>query len=292
MWVILSLLGSLAQACQLACNKKGLTGKINAPITLFTFTNLVSALILSIFLLISGNDILPKIIEWKFSGMVIIIAILNTGAQWFLLKALTLTDLGFLMPFTGITVIVNIIPSEIMFNELPTLWGIIGILLIITDITVLIKKSRCNRLEKNGLLFFLGTLTCWSIIPVFWKTAGITGTAPLTVFSVHALTGLMWLIILFFSAERKLFKKQNEPEVINYLIWALSSGVFFAIGDLAITQALIFSQPPYVYAVKRTAPIWGALIGFIFLKEKKNFKLVLWCSLGTTLGVVLITLLG
>ncbi|MBN2421856.1 DMT family transporter [Candidatus Woesearchaeota archaeon] len=290
-WIIYCLLAALFWSFNVAICKKN--NKIN-PLILNTaqFLIMMPVCILLFFIF----DINLYIIPLQGLFVIILLALLNILFISLGIYAIHISGIGLTQPFLSITPLFQLLTSFIILKEIPSLYGILGVVFVIIGVYLvniqkfhegLFEPLKSVIKEKGSLIMLLVALG-YSINGNLFKIGSqflprIQFIVVLMMF--EAIIGLLFVLVNFRKSVIKTFKfKKNY---LNYLLLGLSmflSEIFFVFG---INKTLV----PYATAVKRTGIVFSVVFGYLFFKEK-NFKETITGSIIMLLGVIVISLLG
>jgi drug/metabolite transporter (DMT)-like permease len=303
MWILYSAIGAFTQAAEMAIKKKALQVKgMNNFIGFSAF--FFAGILLSLFLLFQSNDTFIINNVSKFWTGLIWSVVLEVIANYFLYKALDLTELSYLMPFMTFISISVIFPPIFLFGEIPNLTGILGILLVVFGAFLIDYKKRKKQISEQdkqktkndrlGKTYFLITAVCWTFSTPMTKLA-VVASSPLLVASINNLMkGLSFVILIYLFRESKIIKSvfQNfkKAELKYFIIAVLLAGVAIAIQIGSINTALKYAPVSYVIAIKRIMPVFAFLIGLIYFKERTNILKKLIATIIMVAGAIIVGL--
>lgn len=306
MWMLFSALSAFLQALGMALRKKVL--QISGIRNFFaSLILIVSGISLGLIFWVKTGTILPKGINtiklWQ--GLFWLIS-LNVIAIYFQLKALEVAELSHIMPFMTLSVILIVIPPIFVFGEIPSIIGLLGIILIVAGaIAIQIVKHKNNitdidaqemkgKNNKRGLIYFLINVLCYALVPTPLKIVIMESSPLYAAFAEHFLTGLFFIPLVFVAGETEKIKNIFSSADIkkNFLIISLLLVVVSSVGDFFVNTALGMSKVAYVMAVRRTMPLFAFLMGYFYFKEKENAARKILATLLMVLGAVLIIIFG
>jgi uncharacterized membrane protein len=284
-WFIFALLGAFFDATSNALTKKIL--KDVNPYVLGSGVFLTGSIILLIVSLVIG---IPTIGP-GFYFAVLATVFLNIISIIIFYKALMITDLSLAIPMLAFTPVFLIFTSFIMLGESPTVFGLIGILLVVIGYYVLNldrKKgwsaSFKGLLKNKGMVLMLIVAFLFSISSNFDKLVVTNSDA----FFGSAIDGLlMGIFFLVFSV----IKKQKIIAVYkkNLFSFVLLAGLA-GLTTVLINFAYLTQIVPYVNSLKRVSILFTIFYGGLMFKEKDMIKRSIG-ALIMLLGVILIIIL-
>lgn len=299
MWVIYSLLGAFFQATEMAIKKKALqTRGVNNFIAFIAFT-FAGLLLWGFYFWQAGNlwpnyELTGKFWQGMFWGVT-----LNILAVYFLYKALDMADLSYLMPYMTLTSLTLIVPPIIIFGEIPSVMGFVGIVFIVSGALVMEikKKTRCPefketaRKNRKGLMYFLVTAGCFTITPTALTLAVRESSVLFTSFLSHLLIGIgfIFLIIVFKETGRAKEILSDKQIKRGFLVAVILAGLSIAIANTSINAALDVQKVAYVMGIKRLMPLFAFVIGLVYFKERQDIPKKILATLLMVAGAVLIT---
>jgi len=284
-WIFLGLLAALLSASALYFKKK-LSPKMNRYILAVCFTLPIGILFL-ILLLFEGMPVinLKAIIAL---GISVIIGMITT---LLLITVFRKIDLSLAIPMIAFTPLFMIISSPFILGEFPSLFGFIGILLIVVGAYVLnIEKKKHGLLEpfkhifKNkGIFYMLIIAFLYSIVANFSKLAIINSSTNFYFAFFYIIAGIIFLIICLVKTEPKF------REILHYKRDLFAIIIFTFFMGILMGYILHFTLASYAIALKRVNILFASILGFIFLKEN-DIKVRLITAGIMVAGTVLIAL--
>lgn len=218
-------------------------------------------------------------------------------ANILIVKAGEYSPLSLTIPFLAITPIPAIAIEFFTLGNLPTLYGFIGILLVAVGGYVLnaseskkgiLEPIKAIAREKGSMLAILaaiifavgGTLTKYAV-------QESNETAFITMWTVTNLAVATPLVLICSKCKKQIketFKKGN-------LLKISAMGTFFALAFITFSIATLGANAAYIIALKRTAGLFGVLMGWLIFKEVKITERLAGAVVMVA-GVVLIAVLG
>ncbi len=264
MWLIFALLNPLSESIRSLISKK--TSEKVDPLVI-AWSNYV----LPFFCFLPGIFFIELKFSLEFWVAISITSIINSTATIFFNKSLAYGDISSVMPMLSFTPLFLLLTSPILIGEFPNIYGLIGIILIVSG-SYLLNLKAANKgvfeplksLVKNkGTRYMLVVAFIWSISANFDK---------ISINSSSLYQHLIFINIIIFSlltilvASKKKFNKKNLIENKKPLIWisAIAVGSFiFHMGALSLTLVA------YVIALKRLSGLLSVFLGFYFFKESE-----------------------
>ena len=223
---------------------------------------------------------------------------INAVTTVLVIKALKYSDLSVVAPIATFTPLFLLITSPLITGEVPTTFGLFGVLLIVFGSYMLNIKKRKNGylapfkvlLKEKGALLMLIVAFLWSITSNFDKI-GVQNSSPIFwAISVNVfVTLILFPVVLLRSHKLKLlFSGRKFFQKLKILIsMGIVTALMLACQMTAINMTLVI----YVISIKRISAVISVLFGHFIFKEK-NVKERLAGSVIMVIGVLLITLLG
>lgn len=296
MWIILSILGAFSQALSAAIKKKMLqTEGINNFIGFVSFS--VAGLLFALIYFMKTGNFWHENLSLRFWESMGFYAGLNIVAVWFMYKAIDSAEFSYLMPFMTITSLSMIVPPIFILKEIPTLFSLFGIVLIVWGVIYMNyrpKDKNANRENKkknrSGAIYFVVTAICFTFTPTAAKIAIQESSVLFASYVVHFLIGLGFLVILVIAGEsKKMLRFVREPGFVKYFLAIAIAGIIIVLENGSINMALSVAPVAYVMALKRLMPFFAFLIGYFYFKEKTDFKIKVIGTALLILGAILIT---
>ncbi|MGO2303144.1 MAG: EamA family transporter [Providencia sp.] len=213
----------------------------------------------------------PNAIRW-----LILSVIFHIGYTYFLSQAYTHGDLSQIYPISrGSAPLITAILSAVLFNDLISFMGLIGILLIISGVVIIAfagKKFTLN-IKGKALVFALCTAfftACYTLSDGYGSRA-----------SEDPIVYTLWLFLLngIVLMVPGIIKYRNILFQGIQQYWR--SGLFGGLMQLLSYGIVIWamSQAPIVIvaAIRETSVLFAMFLSIVFLKEKFNLMRVTAC---------------
>ena len=206
---------------------------------------------------------------WPALGATVV---LNIISQNVFVRALKLEEASIIGPLRLLTPPFVIITGFFVLNEVPNLWGVMGILTTVVGIWLLFPPERSvgtarnflKNLSRPGVLLgILGALLFALSFP-FDKKAVITSSAPFLTVISFSVVGSSTIIL-------SSFRRDFRNELGKVWVWKrelLFLGFILTLGALLTSQALNYSFASYAASAKRIWAFWTVLLAGRFLLEK------------------------
>ncbi|MFT3739833.1 MAG: EamA family transporter [Breznakibacter sp.] len=269
--------------------QKQLTSKGNNPL----IVNFLTYFLLSIFCcaLLSFTNI-PNIGNdfWIYS---ILGGIAGAVGNGFLVKALHMGDLSVLGPINSYKSVVGIIVGIFLLSEIPNIWGILGIILIVYGSYYVLdttdEKFSWKLLKKPEIQFRIWAMILTAIEAIFLKKVILASSTVLAFMSWCFFGALFSFIVLFFYKIKikNEFRKTLKSEYLTKFLLLIT-----CIGTMQFTTNFVFDHMSVGYALSlfQLSTIVSIFLGYKFFQEKEIGKKILG-SIIMVVGSVLIILL-
>jgi len=283
LWIFLALLGAVSNAAYFIIVKKYIAALDPKILTGIGFT-LGGCLLFVVSALQGFPGIGPD-----FFPAVATTVILNICGLSLIFKALSSSDLSLSVPMLSFTPVFLIGTSYVILNEAPSLFGFIGICIIVSGSYVLnisaghehVLDPVRSMMRNRGSWYMLIVAFLFAVSINFDKIALLNSDPffgmALTVMSI----GIAFLLISAYSHTVNTRQNRDQPEVSRvkagqpdravpkkkFIILALLIGLFVAIEAASINVAYTLQIVPYVIAIKRLSIIFMVLYGTIVLSE-------------------------
>jgi len=265
-WALLALLGAFCNAAYFAGVKKFLHN-VNQYV-LISGVLLSSSIMLLLISLFRGIPILGE----GFYTAVLCTASLNFLAILLYLKALQKIDLSLAMPMLSFTPVFLVLTSFLLLNEVPTLGGLIGIILIVAGAYILnLNKngflSPFKELFKNRYMgYMLLVAFIYSLSSNFDKMVVTSSDAFFGSGVIYMITGIAFFIIALVKTNNTLREYWRSGNKL-ILLGAITVGE-----AAAVNTALSLQIVPYVISLKRVSILFSVFFGGMLFHEKKMLQ--------------------
>ncbi len=288
MWFWYALFVSIWTSISIAFSKK--ISKDTDPFVYIAFTNLVTLIPLSVLTFLAT----PAQVDSSFFFYLLLASVFNAGGNICFYKALRITPMSLLAPFTVCNLVISTVAGYLIFHDNLETMKLAGILIVIVGSYLInvedIRKGPLAPLKdivnNKGVLLTILAFTFWGIAPFFEKNAllHIVPEQPLLLafYEVLIMVGLFLPYVLF--------KKRHEiSSVIRYKWYYILPAPITAIAYIAIFRA--FSEVPvgYPIAVFKLNMLFLIIWGYLFFNEKKIGERLLG-AMCMILGAVLLVL--
>lgn len=269
--------------------QKQLTSKGNHPLIVNFLTYFLLSVFCGVLALFTRIPGLGKDF-WIYSLLGGVAGALGNG---FLVKALQKGDLSVLGPINSYKSVVGIIVGVFLLSEIPNIWGIVGIALIIYGSYYVLDSTEerfsWKLLKKPEIQFRMWAMILTAIEAVFIKRVILASSTTLAFMSWCVFGALFSFIVLFFYKVRipMEFKRTLKRQYLSKFLLLIG-----CIGTMQFTTNYAFAHMPVGYALSlfQLSIIISVIFGYQFFKEKDIRKKIIG-SLIMIVGSVLIILL-
>lgn len=226
---------------------------------------------------------------WLYSILGGVVGAIGNG---FLVRALYMGDLSVLGPINSYKSVVGIVVGIFVLSEIPNIWGISGIILIIygsyfvLDTTA--EKFSWKLLKKRVIQFRIWALILTAIEAIFVKKVILASSSVLAFMSWCVFGAFFSFVLLgFYKINFKTeFCKSLKFETLKKFIFLIS-----CVGIMQLTTNYVFDHMPVGYALSlfQLSIIVSIFFGYKFFKEQ-NIRMKIIGSIIMIVGSFLIIL--
>ncbi len=198
-------------------------------------------------------------------------AILNIIASLLYFKALRLAPLSLLAPIVTLTPVILLVTSPLMTKEIPSLVGILGVIVSVIGAYILQSNLRnegfwrplTSLVRDPGPRNMLGVAVLWGFSSPLDKI-GVVNSSPLVYSTIiHILLCVAFVPLLLRSKFKMELFQWNG-------LWRFATvGVFSGLTSIFQMTAISLAHVAYVISVKRTSSLFGIVWGKMLFKEKE-----------------------
>jgi drug/metabolite transporter (DMT)-like permease len=214
----------------------------------------------------------PDVQWFDFIWATLLSFLVNLFAYHLFFSALSHSPISHSMPFTAFTPLFLIPIGFFILGEIPTLKGVIGIVLMIVgaygihlDSKNLLSPFK-NLIRDKGTRLMLFVALIWAVSASVEKVAVLNSSAAFYGVIINAMLSLSYLPYVLFRERENFIKISTDYRSFVILILIAGPLVFF---QFSAYQYLLAS---YVIAFKRSGVIVSVLLGHLILKEKSVIK--------------------
>jgi len=268
--------------------QKQLTAKWIHPL----FVNFLTYFLLSIVCLFIAALIhwpaLPQQF-WIYSVLGGIVGALGNG---FLVKALQQGDLSVLAPINSYKSVVGIFGGIILLGEVPNLYGILGIALIIYGSYFVLdtteEKFSLALLKKSEIQYRLWAMILTAIEAVFVKKVILASSTTMAFISWCAMGAVFsFVLLLVYRLDiKKEAKKIGKVDIQKF------GFLIVCIGTMQFTTNYVFEHMAVGYALSlfQLSTIVSVLLGYRYFKEQDIRKKLIGSAIMIAGSIVIILL--
>ncbi len=209
-------------------------------------------------------------LPWDFWWPLIIIWVILYPLQNYLLyRSLREGELSQVTPVSALLPVFNIVPSFFLLQELPSVWGAVGIVTTVLATYLLLTDVRAGEKQKFNLpvLLMIGTVICTAIGSTLDKIS-VEASTPVFYTFVNMLGASVVFLLLTF-----VYHQQHElARAKDFLRTFAVLGVVMALAFVAFTTAFTLGPTSYTLAIRSGGLIIAALWGLILLKESLSSR--------------------
>ena len=212
---------------------------------------------------------------WVYS---ILVGVFGAVGNGFLVKALQMGDLSVLGPINSYKSVVGIIVGIFLLSEIPSIWGVLGIALIIYGSYFVLdttdERFSWKLLRRPEIQFRLWAMILTAIEAVFIKRVILASSTTMAFISWCVFGAFFSFAALFFYRVRiqAEFKRTLKREYLNKFILLIS-----CVGTMQFTTNYVFEHMPVGYALSlfQLSIIVSVIFGYHFFKEKDIRKKII-----------------
>ena len=241
------------------------------------------------------KQILSANLPFEFFSYMVLCAVLAVLGNTLLVKALSYSDLSLLGPINSYKPVVGMIGGIILLWEIPSLFGLLGIGLIIFGSYFIADKDYSQKgagvftrfIKDKGVQLRFAALVFAGIEAVFMKKAMLYST-PLNSMVMWCFFGFIISGIVVMATKRKIISTEFSltwQKKATYLF------LFVTTGLMQYSTFLVFEQMQVSYALAlfQTSTLLSVFFGYKYFNEKnirKRFIGSLFMILGSVLIII------
>ena len=273
--VLRIFLGPIANVYQKKISNKG----ANSVFVVFVTYFIISVILFPFLFFINYQNL--GIIFWK---LIIITSLLDAAGNIFLVKALQTTDLSIFGPINSLKPAVTMIFAIFFINEIPTLNGIIGLIIILLGTIFLTYEKTTKFTLSKGILFRVIGIILSATASIYMKKSITYSSVEITlIFWAVISTPLMFLILIlnFKKTKSNLYILKNN--ISDYTKLTIIYLIMPYVTLLCFKHTLV----SYSLALFQLSSIITLFFGYKYFNEK-NIKKKIICSTFMIIGALLI----
>jgi drug/metabolite transporter (DMT)-like permease len=254
--------------------------------------NFLTYLLLSIVCILIAAFIHWQVLPLQFWLYSILGGIAGALGNGFLVKALQKGDLSILGPINSYKSIIGIIGGVILLGEIPGIWGISGIILIIYGSYFILDTTRERFTRalfgKSEIQFRLWAMILTAVEAVFIKKVILSSSTAIAFISWCSFGAVFSLVLILISR----LDLRKEAMKIRYSDLSKYAFLVICIGTMQFTTNYTFKHMSVGYALSlfQLSAIVSVLLGHRVFKEQDIRKKLIGSVIMITGSVVIILL--
>ena len=255
--IIASLFASAKDICS-----KSLSAKISPDTSAFFSLALALPFYLCVLIYLATCGVHVFALGLTFFFYVLLRALSDTAAEWCKMKSFAHGDISLVTGYMSLSPIFLLIISPIITGDIPSLYGIVGVLITTFGIFILTGVSLQLVEARKGIFFAILTAIFFSINNCFDRLATQLANPFVSGFWMTLVAALM-LLPLYIKDQKR--SKKTSP-----LPWKLllTRGVCETLFMSSKLWALQYLQAPYVASILKLSLILTIFSGGFLFKEK------------------------
>ena len=251
LYVLSGVLARIVSNSYLNVFQKFLTNNGSKP-SVVNFYTYFGLSILSVFLIPFFEIELSSAILTNFA----IMGLLGALGNYFIIKALSIGELSSIAPINSYKPVIATLVAFFYLKEIPSLYGIIGILLIIFGTYVLYDNNKYN---KKAIFYRVLALIFSGSEAVFIKKIILLTNIP-TSFALWALSGLIFsLLFVLYSKHKLAFPSMKYQGLLILSVAIMQYSTSFVFSKINVSYALALFQ---------LSTLLSVFLGINIFKEK------------------------
>lgn len=216
----------------------------------------------------------------------------GAAGNGFLIKALQFGELSILGPVNSYKSVVGIIVGIFLLGEIPDLWGLLGIVLIIYGSYHVLDTTKerfsLALLKRSDIQYRLSAMVLTAIEAVFVKKVILSTSTPIAFIS-WCCFGAVFSFVLLFVYRLDIKEESKQIRISNIGIFAL---LIVCIGTMQLTTNYAFEHMSVGYALSlfQLSIIVSVILGFRFFKEQDIRKKLIGSAIMIVGSIVIILL--
>lgn len=228
-------------------------------------------------------------LSWYYG---VIAGIFGAVGNGFLVKALQGGDLSILGPINSYKSVVGILIGIVFLHEIPSIWGIIGIALIIYGsyfvLDTMKERFSWSLLKNKEIQYRIWAMILTAIEAVFIKKV-ILYSSTIVSFIFWCWFGAFFSFVLLFFFKVRLIKEIKQVKLHHLLTYGF---LVLSTGTMQYTTNYVFSHMNvgYALALFQLSTIISIFLGYRIFKEQNIKKKLLGAVIMIAGSVVIILL--
>lgn len=262
--------------------QKQLTATGNPPLQV----NFITYLLLSLLCVVPAFAVDWATLPHAFWWYAILGGIAGATGNGLLVKALENGDLSVLGPINAYKSVVGLLVGLLILGEVPNLWGLVGVLLIIYGSYFVLdtteERFTWALLKRREIQYRIGALVLTAIEAVFVKKQ-IVLSSTTTAFYSWCFFGAVFSFVLFLPANKSR-SRLTKKLVVRYAMLVL------CIGTMQYSTNYAFAHMPVGYALSlfQLSTIVSVLLGHRLFNEQHIGKKLVGAAIMLIGSVVII----
>lgn len=270
--------------------QKQLTAKGTHPLLI----NFLTYLLLSVVCIFLAIGVPWRALPQQFWFYSILGGIAGATGNGFLVKALQKGDLSVLGPINSYKSIVGIIVGIFLLREIPNLWGVLGMLLIVYGSYFVLdtteERFSWALLKKSEIQFRIWAMILTAVEAVFIKKIILASSTTIAFISWCWFGAFFsFLLLLVYRVHlKKEAARITYPDVSKYVLLVL------CIGTMQFSTNYTFDHMPvgYALALFQLSTIISVLFGHRFFKERGIRKKLIGSAIMIAGSIIIILFKG
>lgn len=263
LWLIFALLTALASASQDAWVK----GKFGDSVyKMLAYPLLYSLPMLIAAMLLVAIPPLDSVFWWT----VIVSLPVNAAGFFLYMRAIQVSPLSLTLPYLSFTPVFMFVTSPLLLGEIPNIWGVLGVCIIVVGSYVLNIDPTAYTLfspfkalgkEKGALIMLLAALI-YSAAAVLGKKAILHSSVMFFTLTFFITLNSATLLILVTAGKIRPSQLADRP------VHGLVAGFLFFTHLVCHGWAISMTKAVYMISLKRMSILFGVIYGRLFFSER------------------------
>ena len=228
--------------------------------------NFYSFLFLSIFSIPLWKSINFLSYDFYFWFIVFIAGLFCTLGTLFLIKAMEIGELSVIGPINSYKSFIGLITAFFLLGEIPSLFGLLGMVLIIWGSKFIFFKDAegfsFKLFKRKDIQFRLCALLLTGIEAAFLKQIIVLSSVE-TSFVLWCISGAIWSFIILILQKKKLLLQRKKDYSICLII-----AVCLGLMQYSTNYVFKFMNVGYALALFQLSSIVNVVLGYKIFKEK------------------------
>ena len=275
MWFLLSITALFMQTARRSTEKKAAKGIDSMALTWLQQAVGMPFIIASLFL---AKFYWPAELPLHFWELLIVYAVCSSIDVYCYFKAITIADISYVAPLLTLVAVGNIAGAYVVLGQVPTVYGVLGAVLIMAGAYLNSKAKRDQKTNVQGNRLALILVLISVVIRSYYANMEVSLLRDSNAISFNFYSSLfcipLVLLVSFFVVRQRRVRYEQYWSKLGTAArahaWPLAIiGLTYTLNLLATYQAkLIGPNAGYVGAIKSASVLPIVLIGMFFFKEK------------------------